>query len=123
VVEVTGRKARAVPVLARFHETLSRSVIFAGSGWVIGGTDPNRHNVTTPLVSSLSGGVDLARLDTGRLRATWLATCAEALGIKAFMTAAGIICSQRLGDLVATLEDVSEADAVRLLGGPAWSVR
>jgi hypothetical protein len=32
------------------------------------------------------------------------------------MRAAGISCSQRLGDLVAGLEPGGEADAVRLLG-------
>ena len=34
----------------------------------------------------------------------------------AFMHAAGITCSQRLGDLLAGLEPAAEADAVRLLG-------
>ena len=34
----------------------------------------------------------------------------------AFMHAAGITCSQRLGDLLASLEPAAEADAVRLLG-------
>jgi hypothetical protein len=33
------------------------------------------------------------------------------------MAAAGISCSQRLGDLVAGLEPGGEAEAVRLLGG------
>jgi len=33
------------------------------------------------------------------------------------MHAAGITCSQRLGDLLATLEPAGEAQAVRLLGG------
>jgi hypothetical protein len=33
------------------------------------------------------------------------------------MHAAGITCSQRLGDLLAALEPAGEAEAVRLLGG------
>jgi hypothetical protein len=33
------------------------------------------------------------------------------------MHAAGITCSQRLGDLITALEPGSEADAVTLLGG------
>jgi hypothetical protein len=33
------------------------------------------------------------------------------------MHAAGISCSQRLGDLVAGLEPAGQAEAVRLLGG------
>jgi hypothetical protein len=33
------------------------------------------------------------------------------------MAAAGIVCSQRLGDLLADLPDVDEPAAVALLGG------
>jgi hypothetical protein len=33
------------------------------------------------------------------------------------MHAAGITCSQRLGDLLATLQPAGEAEAVGLLGG------
>ena len=40
----------------------------------------------------------------------------ELLGLAAFMRAAGISCSQRLGDLVAGLEPGGEEQAVRLLG-------
>jgi hypothetical protein len=72
--------------------------------------------VTTPLVRALSGGTGLPRLDTSRLRATWLADCAAQIGLAAFMHAAGISCSQRLGDLLASLEAASGADAVALLG-------
>jgi hypothetical protein len=57
-----------------------------------------------------------ARLDTSRLRATWLAEVAELLGLATFMQVAGISCSQRLGDLVAGLEPAGEAGAVQLLG-------
>jgi hypothetical protein len=117
VVVVAGRRPRTVPVLARYHDRLSESVTFARSGWLIGGVDPMRHNVTTPLISSLAGGVDLGRLDTGRLRATWLATVADQLGIKAFMDAAGIVCSQRLGDVIGGLVAPTETHAVALLGG------
>jgi hypothetical protein len=37
-------------------------------------------------------------------------------GLATFMHAAGISCSQRLGDLLAGLEPAGEAAAVRLLG-------
>ncbi|MHB1709908.1 MAG: hypothetical protein ACYCV7_00670 [Acidimicrobiales bacterium] len=117
VVAVGGRRPRVVPVLSRYHGPLLASASFAGEGSLIGGTDPHRKNVTTPLVSSLSGGLDLPRLSTARLRATWLAACAEAIGLKAFMEAAGITCTQRLGDLVAGLPDLDEEAAVALLGG------
>ncbi len=52
--------------------------------------------MTTPLISSLSGGADLPRLDTGRLRSTYLAAMARQIGLRAFMDAAGIACTQRL---------------------------
>ncbi|MHB1519183.1 MAG: hypothetical protein ACYCVN_13375 [Acidimicrobiales bacterium] len=117
VVDVGGRRPRVVPVLACYHPLLLASAGFAGDGYLIGRSDPNRHNVTTPLISSLSGGSDLSRLETSRLRSTWLADVAEALGLNAFMSAAGITCSQRLGDLVASLAEVDEETAVALLGG------
>jgi integrase len=116
VVTVRGARPRAVPVLARYHCRLLAAAWFAGNGLICGGTDPGRRNITNPLISVLDGGAGLPRLDTSRLRATWLADCAELLGLATFMHAAGISCSQRLGDLVAGLAPASEAEAVRLLG-------
>jgi integrase len=119
IVQVRGRRARAVPVLARYQGRLLAAAAFAGTGLICGGADPGRRNLTSPLITALDGGGGLPRLDTSRLRATWLAGCAEQLGLATFMHAAGIICSQRLGDLVAGLEPAGEAEAVRLLGA-AW---
>jgi hypothetical protein len=116
VVTVRGARPRTVPVLARYHARLLAAAAFAGTGLVCGGTDPGRRNLTNPLIRALDGGGGLPRLDTSRLRATWLADCAELLGLATFMHAAGISCSQRLGDLVAGLEPVAEAEAIRLLG-------
>jgi integrase len=116
VVEVRGRRPRVVPVLARYHEPLLASAGFAGAALVIGGTDPGRKNVTTPLTRSLSGGTGLPRLEVSRLRMTWLHDCAQLLGLATFMHAAGITCSQRLGDLLAALDPADEATAVKLLG-------
>jgi integrase len=116
VVQVGGRRPRAVPVLSRYHAPLLAAARSAGTGLICGGADPGRRNLTTPLVTSLDGGSGLPRLDTSRLRATWLAGCAELLGLATFMHAAGITCCQRLGDLVAGLEPAGEAEAVRLLG-------
>jgi len=116
MVTVGGARPRGVPVLAAYGSRLVASAAFAGAGPVIGGVDPARRNVTTPLIDSLAGGAELGRLDTGRLRATWLAEVAGRIGLKAFMDAAGIVCSQRLGDLVAGLADVDAAEAMGLLG-------
>lgn len=117
VVVVDGKKPRVVPVLARYHDLVRQAAAFAGPGSVVGGHDPARHNVTTPLISSLTGGVNLARLDAGRLRASWLSACAEAIGLSSFMAAAGITCSQRLGDIAAGVPLRSEAQTIALLGG------
>jgi hypothetical protein len=111
-----GARPRAVPVLARYHGRLLAAAASAGTGLVCGGTDPGRRNITTPLIRSLAGGAGLPRLDTSRLRATWLTDAADLPGLATFMHAAGITCSQRLGDLLASLEPAAEADAVRLLG-------
>jgi len=116
VVTVGGARARTVPVLDRYHARLLAAARFAGPGLICGGADPGRRNLTNPLVGALDGGGGLPRLDTSRLRATWLAGCAELLGLPTFMHAAGISCSQRLGDLVAGLEPAGEAEAVRLPG-------
>ena len=111
-----GDRPRAVPVLARYHAPLLAAARPAGNALICGGTDPGRRNLANPLTRALDGGGGLPRLDTSRLRATWLRDCAEMLGLATFMHAAGISCSQRLGDLIAGLEPAAEAGAVRLLG-------
>ncbi len=118
VVEVrAGRRPRTVPVLARYHVRLLAAAAWAGGRLLIGGTSPGRRNVTTPLTSSLAGGADLPRVDIARLRATWLCCVAEMIGLRAFLDAAGITCSQRLGDLLAGLEVPDDARAVAMLSG------
>ncbi len=119
VVEVRGgRRPRAVPVLARYRQPLLASAAFAGTGLVTGGRDPQRNNITNPLARSLAGGTGLPALDTSRLRATWLAEVAQLPGLATFMHAAGITCSQRLGDIIAGLDVAGdEQHAVALPGG------
>ncbi len=117
VVDVKGRRPRAVPVLARYGARLVMSAAFAGAGYLVGGTERSRRNVASGLVGSLCGGTDLPRLDQARLRATWLAELAGAIGLGAFMAATGVDCSQRLGDIAAGLPALAEAETVALLGG------
>jgi integrase len=121
VITVRGTRPRPVPVLPRYHARLLAAAAFTGDTLICGGADPGRRNLTSPLITALDGGGGLPRLDTSRLRATWLRDCAGQLGLATFMHAAGISCSQRLGDLVAGLQPGSEAEAVRLLGasGPS----
>ena len=116
IVEVSGSRPRCVPVARRFQDRLVCSAGFAGHSYVIGGLEVARKNVTTPIISALSGGSDLERLSVRRLRATWLTLCASALGLRAFMDAAGVDCSQRLGDIVSHLDPKDEQSAVLLLG-------
>jgi hypothetical protein len=106
-----------VPVRAEFHLRALDAARYVAGGFIVGGAEPNRRNVTSPLIASLSGGADLARLSLARLRSTWVSRCAADIGLATFMAAAGVRCSQRLGDVVAGIDPGDEAEAVRLLGG------
>lgn len=120
VVEVRGPappRARAVPVLARFHERLLEAAAFASEGLIIGGRDRSRKNITDALTAALSLDPSLPRLQSGRLRCTWLHETAQLIGLQGFMAAAGVSCSQRLGDIAATLPSLDETQMVALLGG------
>ncbi len=125
IVQVHGHRARAVPVLARYHGPLLAAAGFAGDRLLTGGNDARRPNIANPLTRSLAGGTGLPPLDTSRLRATWLAETAALIGLPAFLHAAGISCCQRLGDITAGLDPGGEAGAVALLGGgnrsPRWT--
>jgi integrase len=116
LVVVGGRRARTVPVLERFHAPLKAAAAFAGHGYLLGGSAPDRRNLSDALTVALCSDAGLPRLEAGRLRATWLVQCAELIGLGAFMHAAGITCSQRLGDLAARLPEPAERDVVALLG-------
>jgi hypothetical protein len=116
IVDVHGARARCVPVRAEFARARAAAA-WAGAGFIVGGAKPTRRNVTSALIASLAKGPDLPRLNLARLRSTWLARCAADIGLATFMTAAGVRCSQRLGDVVAHLDAGTEADAVALLGG------
>jgi integrase len=117
VVEVGGHKPRVVPVLARYHEPLLESAAFIGEDMVVGGDDPWRRNVTGPLLSSLAGGMDLERIDAGRLRANWLLHCADAIGLSSLMSVAGFTTSQQLNEIALLVPPKSEVEIVALLGG------
>jgi integrase len=117
IVELSGTRARSVPVLERYHERLLGAAAFAGDRYVIGGRNPDRRNVTDTLSAALSTDSSLPRLQSGRLRSTWLVECARAIGLSALMQAAGISCSQRLGDLAAQLPRATEDELVALLAG------
>ena len=117
IVTVRGARPRAVPVLARYHDLLLAAAASAGTGLICGGTDPGRRNITTPLIRSLAGRGGLPRLDTSRLRATWLADVAR-LPVRPprSCTPPGSPAPSGRGHLLAGLEPAGEQDAVRLPG-------
>jgi integrase len=117
LVRVAGRRARSVPVLSRYQEPLLRAAVFAGESFILGGRDPARRNISDSLAAALSADPGLPRLQAGRLRATWLAQLAQQIGLHTFMAAAGIRCSQRLGDIAPHLPVPGEAEMMALLGG------
>jgi hypothetical protein len=119
LVQVAGARARAVPVLERYQQPLLKAAAFAGGRYLIGGRDPDRRNVTDALCAALCTDSSLPRLQAGRLPSTWLVECARAIGLGVFMQAAGVSCSQRLGNLAAQLPRATEHELVGLLGGSA----
>jgi len=116
VVAVHGERARRVPVLARYQAPLAASAAFAGGRFMCGGVSPTRKNVTSRLVGRAAGGVGLGRLDTGRLRATWLAAHLEHLGVAALFAAAGVRSGQRIAELAARLAPPDDTALVATLG-------
>lgn len=119
IVLVSGARARPVPVLSRYQQPLLEAAAMAGERFVLGGVAPGRHNVTDRLSALLSTDSCLPRLQAGRLRSTWLSACACQIGLGMFMQAAGITCSQRLGDLAAALPAATETELIALLGASA----
>jgi len=73
--------------------------------------DEPAHRVFGGRARSASAVFGPTALDVGGAR------CAGDIGLATFMAAAGIVCSQRLGDVVAHLDPGDEARAVALLGG------
>jgi hypothetical protein len=103
VVSVPGRRARTVLVDMPYDRRVLSAAHFAGERFLIGGVAGARHNVTGTLISKLSGGEDLPRLDVARLRASWLAKKLTAFRLPELLAAAGITSSKHLFDLLAQL--------------------
>lgn len=116
LVCVPGERARSVPLLARYQAPLLRAADFAGEGYLIGGREPERRNLSDQIAGWLKDP-SLPRLQAARLRSSWLCEVAGLIGLHAFMAAAGVRCSQRLGDIAACLPAPSEPELIALLGG------
>src|SRR5208283_4737840 len=96
--------ADAQPTAERRMRAAGLVCLGAGAGLIRG----DLRDVRGGDVACRSGGV-VVRVRGNCPRATWLRDCAELLGLATFMHAAGISCSQRLGDLVAGLEPAAGA--------------
>jgi hypothetical protein len=118
VVSVRQGRARVVPVLGRFAPRLMASASYAGDGYLIGGRRAERHNVTATLLERVSGGADLARLQPGRLRASWLAVLIETCALPELCAAAGISDSKAIFDLIRAMPTPSNDDVVARLAQP-----
>jgi len=96
-----GTRPRAVVALQAHEATLLEVARFARAGLLIGGTARGRRNVTRGPLDRVVGGEDLPRLETARLRATWLLTHLRArTPLPALMTAAGLMTVRPLEDLL-----------------------
>ena len=93
VVESRGAGRGRCRWRARYHRPLEAAAAFAGEGYLLGGREPDRRNLSEALNAALSGDPSLPRLEPGRLRSTWLCECAQLVGLRAFMEAAGLRCS------------------------------
>jgi hypothetical protein len=67
-------------------------------------------------VRRAAGGGWLGHLDTGRLRATWLAAHLEHLGVAALFAAAGVRSGQRIAELACRLSVPDEPSLIAALG-------
>ncbi len=110
-----GRAPRAVPVLARYHAPAAgrRPVRRGRPGLRRRRARPPEHDESAWSARWTAGAGCRGWTPPGCARPGW-PTAGSCSGLATFMHAAGISCSQRLGDLVAGLEPGGE-DA----GGPA----
>ncbi len=101
-VTVSGRTRPRTVITLQAHEAqLLKIARTAGSDLLIGGSTRGRRNVTRGPLERVVGGQDLPRLETARLRSTWLLTHLRArTPLPALMNAAGLTTVRPLEDLL-----------------------
>jgi len=101
-VTVSGGTRSRTVITLRAHETpLLKIARAAESDLLIGGNTRGRRNVTRGPLARVVGGEDLPRLETARLRSTWLLTHLRArTPLPTLMTAAGLTTVRPLEDLL-----------------------
>jgi len=96
-----GTRPRDVVALQAHEAALLELSRFARGGLLIGGSIRGRRNVTRGPLDRVVGGDDLPRLETARLRSTWLLTHLRArTPLPALMLAAGLTTVRPLEDLL-----------------------
>ena len=96
-----GTRPRAVVALQAHEGALLDLTRFSSGGLLIGGSTRGRRNVTRGPLERVVGGEDLPRLETARLRSTWLLAHLQArTPLPALMTAAGLTTVRPLEDLL-----------------------
>lgn len=96
-----GTRPRKVIALQAHEAALLELARFTRSGLLIGGTVRGRRNVTRGPLDRVVGGDDLPRLETARLRSTWLlAHLHGRTPLPALMQAAGLTTVRPLEDLL-----------------------
>jgi len=101
-VTVSGGTRPRTVITLRAHETpLLEIARAAGSELLIGGSTCGRRNVTRGPLERVVGGQDLPRLETARLRSTWLLAHLRArTPLPVLMNAAGLTTVRPLEDLL-----------------------
>jgi hypothetical protein len=121
LVHVAGSRPRTVPVLARYAGPLLAAAERVGAdGWLLGGRDGNRPNRVGFLTASVTTDLDVPRISTGRLRATWLLGVLRAgVRVDVLCAAAGLADPRMLGDLFSYLPALPTAELRAALTGQA----
>lgn len=96
-----GTRPRSIIALQAHEDALLQLARFAGSDLLIGGRARARRNITRGPLDRVVGGEDLPRLETARLRSSWLLTHLRArTPLPALMHAAGLTTVRPLEDLL-----------------------
>lgn len=117
-VTVTGgTRPRTVTALRRHEDPLEALGDADGDRLLIGGQTRGRRNVTRGPLDDVVGGDDLPRLETARLRSTWLLTHLQAnTPLPVLMQAAGLTTVRPLEDLLPLCPNDSEYAHAALRG-------
>jgi hypothetical protein len=109
---------RRVVVLAEFENDIADLAEVAADGLPLVGSTVTGRNRANKLAASIELAASTPRLSLSRLRATWLTTHLR-LGTRLpeLARAAGLVGITVLSDLLAEIEPLDDADAVRMLRG------